>query len=1201
MAIGRGFSSSFRCFTSMGWTVGIGAVLIAADGLGGRPIAAQTNGIVSLTLSPATIAGGSGDAATGTVTLSAPAPSGGAMVALASSNIELAATLPSVTVPEGQTSAAFIVGTNAGYRRYSNLSFSVTLSATYITSRSANLTVTAQPRPPDFNSGSTAGANTQWEGLMCGGLAPIGGEQGILYDCSPADTSGFGQCTFRQECALGCRRVPPNGSTYRDFCATTGPNPVAISRNYIISGDRVAGSIVSEAPAGQGVDQEVGEPGSRSIEGNASHFPHSSGGIVFPDGATTVPFEVATSYVPTIQFVAVDGFWFNESIPPLLITNGRAGQVWLAMVPPDPPPAVALPTLGDFFISGLNPIVGGETTFGQVDLSGLSRAGGPTLTLTSSHPDIVPPKTIVAPVSENLFGFQAFFETNPTSVDTDVTVTVSDGRYSFSDVLTVRAAPPPPVLDSISVNPTSVVGGSSATGTVRLSAPQSGPTVVQVSIIDTAPASLPSNDPPCPPSSRCHNVTVPAGATSASFTITTSPVTSQFNLNIFAHLAGSPGRQALLLITAGGATTLKSVTITPDSMVGGASATGRVTLTAAAPSTGAVVTLSKALANGGSGTVPVSIPASVTVPAGQTTATFTIASGAVTAPTVVRISGTYGGTTLNADVSLFPLLGQILFSGNVPGGTPATGTVTLNGAAPVGGAVIALSSANTSLVSVPPGVTVPAGQTSATFIANTAPVTQTTAVAVSASLAGTTATTNLFLVVSTAVASVTLNPNTVIGPASSTATVTLRSAAVGNAVVELASSNTVVATVPFSVIVPSGQTSATFTVNAAQVTETRTAVISATYESVTRSATLTVNPAGGGGGLPGFFGPSSNAPDSGGDGNGFESGPLNAHQDDAAVAADVNSGTGTGTSCTSTGKDRHRFFDFGLSVPAGSAVGGIEVRLEARADSTSGSPRMCVQLSWNGGATWTAEKATGTLGTALNAFTVGGAADTWGRAWSAADLANANFRLRVINVAGSTSRDFFLDWVAVRPHFAASGPATLNAVTVSPTSLTGGANATGTVTLTSGAPAGGAVVSLASSNAAAVVPTTITIPAGATSTNFTIATAQVGTPTSVTLSATYNGVTRSTLLTVNPPSQTATLTVTATGRTGERVLSTPAGISVPVGSSGTASFAVGTSITLSVSNGRDAIWSGACSSGGEKRRTCTFTLSGNGSVTANVQ
>jgi hypothetical protein len=38
-----------------------------------------------------------------------------------------------------------------------------------------------------------------------------------------------------------------------------------------------------------------------------------------------------------------------------------------------------------------------------------------------------------------------------------------------------------------------------------------------------------------------------------------------------------------------------------------------------------------------------------------------------------------------------------------------------------------------------------------------------------------------------------------------------------------------------------------------------------------------------------------------------------------------------------------------------------------------------------------------------------------------------------------------------------------------------------------------------------------------------------------------------------------------------------------------------------VTNGRDAIWSGGCSSGGNKQRTCAFTLSGNASVTANVQ
>jgi hypothetical protein len=96
-------------------------------------------------------------------------------------------------------------------------------------------------------------------------------------------------------------------------------------------------------------------------------------------------------------------------------------------------------------------------------------------------------------------------------------------------------------------------------------------------------------------------------------------------------------------------------------------------------------------------------------------------------------------------------------------------------------------------------------------------------------------------------------------------------------------------------------------------------------------------------------------------------------------------------------------------------------------------------------------------------------------------------------------------------------------------------------------------------------------------------------------------VTRTATLTVNPPGATATLTVTASGRGGERVTSAPAGINVAVGSSQSAGFASGTSVTLSATNSRDVIWSGACSSGGNKIKSCTFTLGANASVNANVQ
>jgi plastocyanin len=145
-------------------------------------------------------------------------------------------------------------------------------------------------------------------------------------------------------------------------------------------------------------------------------------------------------------------------------------------------------------------------------------------------------------------------------------------------------------------------------------------------------------------------------------------------------------------------------------------------------------------------------------------------------------------------------------------------------------------------------------------------------------------------------------------------------------------------------------------------------------------------------------------------------------------------------------------------------------------------------------------------------------------------------------------------------------------------------------------------VSLTSSNtAAANVPASVTIAAGATTATFAATTSSVAASTPVTITASYSSVTRTATLTVNPSGQSATLTVTATGRSGERVTSTPTGINVSVGTTGSAPFTTGTSITLQVTNSRDAIWSGACSSGGNKTKTCTFTLNGNATVNANVQ
>jgi hypothetical protein len=160
---------------------------------------------------------------------------------------------------------------------------------------------------------------------------------------------------------------------------------------------------------------------------------------------------------------------------------------------------------------------------------------------------------------------------------------------------------------------------------------------------------------------------------------------------------------------------------------------------------------------------------------------------------------------------------------------------------------------------------------------------------------------------------------------------------------------------------------------------------------------------------------------SAGDNNGFETTPANACADGGGNAVDTNSGTGTSTTCSNTSKDKHNFYDYNIPGIGASPVFGIQVRLDARVDAASGTRRMCVQLSWDGGANWTATQQTGNLTTAEQTYTLGGSTNTWGRTWSAADLTNANFRVRVIDVSDSTSRDFTLDWVAVSVYTQASG------------------------------------------------------------------------------------------------------------------------------------------------------------------------------------
>ena len=105
--------------------------------------------------------------------------------------------------------------------------------------------------------------------------------------------------------------------------------------------------------------------------------------------------------------------------------------------------------------------------------------------------------------------------------------------------------------------------------------------------------------------------------------------------------------------------------------------------------------------------------------------------------------------------------------------------------------------------------------------------------------------------------------------------------------------------------------------------------------------------------------------------------------------------------------------------------------------------------------------------------------------------------------------------VTVIPAAPTPTPLSLAALTLASSSVVGGNSVQGTVRLSAAAPAA-TVVTLASSNAAATVPASVTVAAGASSANFTVNTTAVSAITSATISGTFNGLTRSATLTINP-------------------------------------------------------------------------------------
>lgn len=233
------------------------------------------------------------------------------------------------------------------------------------------------------------------------------------------------------------------------------------------------------------------------------------------------------------------------------------------------------------------------------------------------------------------------------------------------------------------------------------------------------------------------NVTLTAGNTTATFPVTVNGVTANTNVAINARFNGFITQTTLTLIPSNASV----VVVNPNVVVGGVATQGTVTLTGKAPTGGRTVTLASNKTN------VATVPASVNVAAGQTSANFAITTFGVNANQGVVITATTGAVSKTAffAVNAPSLTNLTVAPGSVKGGLNATATITINGIAPTGGFSIVLISGAPGLVTLPANGVVPAGQTTVNVNVPTSSVTSSTAVTLFATRSGIYRTTTLTL------------------------------------------------------------------------------------------------------------------------------------------------------------------------------------------------------------------------------------------------------------------------------------------------------------------------------------------------------------------------------------------------------------------------------------------------------------------------
>jgi hypothetical protein len=467
----------------------------------------------------------------------------------------------------------------------------------------------------------------------------------------------------------------------------------------------------------------------------------------------------------------------------------------------------------------------GQSATGYVSLNTTAGVGGAVVTLAASNPSLLDvPASVTVPAGESEATFTAT-ALSTVATSTPVTVTASWNSTEAPAEITIL----PPAVVSVTVDPSTVESGEEVTIEVTLSEPAAAGTVVELESSNETYLEVPAT------------LAFTTGETTAQTTVQTNYVPSTRSETVTATLEASEASGTVTLDPP--SLTLDSVTVSPTSVVGSNPVTLTVTLTEAAPVGGAEIDLY--------GGFWVERPPFVVIPEGETSITVPVRTMVMEETRSTYIRGIFRNRQRDADLELLAppanfVSSLTLASNQTAGGNLVTATVTLNAAAGVGGAEIALDSSDVVVATVPASVTVAQGDTTATFDVDTDAVLAPVDVYMTGSYNDVLSPARLTVVPApstVSLASVSVPYVDVLGEDDVIATITLSGPApAGGIVVTLSGSRANLATVPASVTVPEGETSSTVTITTEKPpTNSRNFLLTATYDGIVRSLMLEVH------------------------------------------------------------------------------------------------------------------------------------------------------------------------------------------------------------------------------------------------------------------------------------------------------------------------------------------------------------------------